>query len=1073
MEKLKEFIFDNWRKNIHVDKRRKVIPLFVVFAMMLLWTGYPLVSDAADAQTYEENEVVTDTSQDDSTIGVDQNVLFISSYAYDWPPVREELSGLENALDRAVNLRVVFMDTRNVDYEKAVSALETTLMVEMEDTRYDCIAVGDDAALQFMLEKGEQYFEGLPVIFFGINSTELADEYEALHEHSTGVIEGYHPEETIRLAQEISPQADRIVVITDNYTSLESSGLNTEDMKSKFPNLGFDILNSSECTCEELKEKLSSFDRSTILCYLSLREDADGHHYNYNETMSLLRDYTNTPVYGLYDTGVGDGLFGGYLISQREMGRMAGKMVMEALNHSSLEEIAMQEVPAHYIFDYELIQKYHIRTGILPDDYIEVNNKDKFLYQYRRTLYIMSAVIAVLVIGILSISAAIRRHRRIRDALETTKTELVEAINRSGLNVWVYYPDEKRADVSFIDEDTQAILRSGLIYDQGRIYMDRFPHTMLDQHFIHPDDESKMLECYSRMDSGSEQAECDYRALRGGIYIWEHMILNKMPASAGRRIVIGTASNIQEKSVLQGVMENTINHDYDFIALVSGQTEQMNIFQRSRNAEIGLARLNIEDMKFDRMREELIASMIPAEDMMRLLKETQLREIRNVLLNQRDYTIYFTTKSGQRKKQRYTYLDHRTGDIIVTETDITNAVKKEAETNEKLQKALKEAEAATKSKSDFFSRVSHDMRTPLNGIISFADFALESNDAEEKQQFIQKIRMSSDILLGLINHTLEISRFESGTARLELIKLNGKRLLDDLATVVRTNAESKNQDFYYESEIEEDEVFLTDKLRMQELCLNLLSNAVKYSPPGGRVEFAVHHVVNTKEHPYDLQIIVRDNGIGIAEDMIDTIFEPFVQEHIYDEQGIATGTGLGLSIVKKIVDLMGGDITLESIKNEGSTFTVYLPMQITREDLKEKHENPNDYSMLRGMKVLLCEDSDLNAEIAQRLFTKMGMEMDHAPNGQQGLEMFLQSAPGHYSAIFMDVHMPVMGGLETTSMIRRSEHPDAARIPIIAMTADAYEEDVRKCLSAGMNAHLAKPIQPVKLFRTLMRQLYP
>ncbi|MCR5716434.1 MAG: PAS domain-containing sensor histidine kinase, partial [Lachnospiraceae bacterium] len=805
----------------------------------------------------------------DETI-VNQNVLFIASYGYDWQPTREQIAGMEKMLDQSVNLRVVFMDTRNVPYERAVEALKSTLEVELEANRFDCIVAGDDAALRFMLEEGEAYFQGLPVVYQGINDPALAAEYEEVHPHSAGVIEAYYPEETIRLAEQISPQAEQIVVITDRYTSPDSIGLESDELKTLFPELKHEILNVSEYSAEDLKLQLASYDRSTILCYLSMRETLDGHDYTYGEFMSILRDYTNTPVYGLFDMGVGDGIFGGYLISQQEMGSMCAQIVMKVLNREEISDLEPAQVPAKYIFDYELLRKYHVSPNDLPKNYQAVNNPRQFLSRYRRAIEIMSVVIAILLMITLAMIVIWRREKHMQDVLETTQRELVEAIGRSGLFVWVYYPDEKKADLSYIDADAEEILRPHLSYQQGQIWMHMFPHSMIKMKFIHPDDAEKLQSTYARIDAGAERVECDYRALRSGGYTWEHMILNRIPTGRGKqRVVVGTAMNIQEKSILQGVVENTINHDYDFIALVNGSTEHMNIFQRNHHAEIGLGRLNVDEMIFDELREELINTMIPVKDRAHLLEETKLSSIHRELQEQVDYIVYFETKSGRYKRQRYTYLDPLTKDMIVTERDITNTVKKEHETSEQLRKALQKAEDATKSKSDFFSRVSHDMRTPLNGIISFTDFAMESRNASEKQEYLQKIRMSSDILLGLINHTLEISRFESGSAKLEMTKISGRRLLDDLATVIRPNAEAKNQDLYYETDFRPEEVFLVDKLRLQEVCLNLLSNAVKYTPSGGKVEFTAMHLPEGENQNYRIEIKVKDNGIGISEEMHD------------------------------------------------------------------------------------------------------------------------------------------------------------------------------------------------------------
>ena len=387
-----------------------------------------------------------------------------------------------------------------------------------------------------------------------------------------------------------------------------------------------------------------------------------------------------------------------------------------------------------------------------------------------------------------------------------------------------------------------------------------------------------------------------------------------------------------------------------------------------------------------------------------------------------------------------------------------------AKKNEELRAEALRADHASAAKSAFLSGVSHDMRTPLNGVINFTQFGLQSATAEEKQNYLEKVRDSATILKSLINDTLEVSRIESGKLQLQEESVNCRHLIDGIATVIANAAAEKSLHFHSENEIPANIYLIADKLKMQDLLLNLLNNAVKYTPEGGDVSLYV-----TKSEPdpagRNFHMVISDTGIGFSKEFLPHAFEPFVQE---DDAAVrkTSGTGLGLYLVKRIVDLMKGEIRIESEKGRGTKITVDLPMRMEEKGEEQKSGTAEEWDF-SGRKILVVEDNDINAEIMQLLLTSKGIIPVRAVDGREAVTKFTASGEGEFDAVLMDINMPVMNGYEATQAIRALKRPDAARVPIIAMTANAYKEDIEKCLSAGMNGHIPKPSDSDVLFRTI------
>ena len=397
-------------------------------------------------------------------------------------------------------------------------------------------------------------------------------------------------------------------------------------------------------------------------------------------------------------------------------------------------------------------------------------------------------------------------------------------------------------------------------------------------------------------------------------------------------------------------------------------------------------------------------------------------------------------------------------------------VKVEQETNRELKRLRTEAETANAAKSTFLNNMSHDIRTPMNAIIGFTNIALKQNPPPDIQNCLEKISDSSEHLLALINDLLDISRIESGKIRYEPAPVDLAEVSDSVLTIVYGYLSNRNLTFRTEVEQPKSRYVLTDAVRVREVLVNILGNAVKFTNDGGTVTYAVSYHPGKDDRTIVARYRISDTGIGMSEAFAGHIFEEFSQE----ERGARTqykGTGLGMAITKRYVDLMGGTISVESRKGVGTTFTVELPMQIT-ETVAEKKEHTAGTMDLTGLNILMAEDNDLNAEIAMVQLEELGIKITRAADGEEAVRLFAEHPQGTFDLILMDVMMPKMNGYEATKAIRGLQNrPDAAAIPIIAMTANAFAEDVQASLDAGMNGHLSKPIVMEEVVSTISRNL--
>ncbi len=485
-------------------------------------------------------------------------------------------------------------------------------------------------------------------------------------------------------------------------------------------------------------------------------------------------------------------------------------------------------------------------------------------------------------------------------------------------------------------------------------------------------------------------------------------------------------------------------------------------------------------VEFEAVRRLLTDTYMDKKSAADFMKETELSVILEGMGQDAEYTVTYDYREPgndalcMKKQLRFLWMNPEHDEILVIQNDITDVYREEQKKMRQMQEAVLEAEKASSSKSEFVSRISHDIRTPISIISSMTQFAFEDMEDHEKlRSDLRKIEASNTFLLSLINDVLDISKIDSGKIELHLMPYLYADYISNIRNMFEPLCAQKNIRFEIMPEPEKN-VILVDQTRLNQITLNLLSNAVKYTPPGGKVIFAARTQMQ-EDGRVACEIRVKDTGIGMSREFQQKMFEPFTQE--YDNPGrdkMNTGTGLGLSIVKKLVDLMKGTVSVQSELGKGTEFILRFCAEAagTGENTASGTgtAKPEAEKKLEG-EVLLAEDNPINTEIARRILESIGVSVVHAENGKEALDIFEKTAPGTFMAVLMDIQMPVMNGYEATEAIRGLERKDASEIPIIAMTADAFSAALEHSREIGMNDYITKPIDPQQLRHTLEKNV--
>lgn len=866
------------------------------------------------------------------------NVLFLSSYSYEWESIPKQLSGITETLNGRAKVSYVFMDTKRLKYEDIKEKIYNDIYLRAAKNKFDYVIAGDDAALHFALEYYDRLFKDIPIIFEGIDDEDFARS-SAQDKHITGIVETFQLKDTIALATSLNPEATRVVGIADDTISGRGSTKQFMNCKSSFPGMTFSVIDCSVMTRAEIGRAISAYGKDTILVYLIMTADADGNTYSSTEATQFVASKSNIPVFEATGLGIGNGILGGIVVSFSEMAADAAKIVLALGNGLDIADYPIKEAKHYCIFDKEVMDKFGITKEQVSDAYDGIiryaNDKPTFFEAHEKVILPMGTVILLLVLfSIFTISVIANKKSLMKD-LGEKEMMLHSLLDNIPGGVAIYR----------VRGATQDLIET--IYSSEGI--PRLSGRTMDEY----------LEC-----------------IKGGLFV--------------------NSVSEEDLPMLQASLEKSLPEKKPFSVTYH--------LKHKNGSKVFLS---------------LAATWAYDE-----------RDGSSIY-----YAVYIDETAHEKARQ--------------AESDSIKA------------------KAADQAKGEFLSRMSHDMRTPLNAVLGFAKLAKDEPDVPAKtSRYLDKIQSSGDYLLALINDILDMTKIESGKVELHEENVDARKFLEGIADVFRAQAGEKGITLVTDFADAHTQWIKTDPLRTRQIFANLLSNAIKFSESGTKIQWTVKDSFTTADTLYFVSTI-SDQGRGMSKEFMSKMFDPFTQE---GDPASETGTGLGLPIVKNLLALMGGTISAESEPGKGTTFTVEMERKIGSPQ-KTESEKQELNSALSGKHVLLCEDNEINAEISRELLKRVGCTMDCAENGKIGVEKFAASQPGYYSAILMDILMPVMNGLEAAKAIRATDRPDAGTIPIIAISANAFSEDIQKSLAAGMNAHISKPIVLADFYNTIEKYI--
>lgn len=515
----------------------------------------------------------------------------------------------------------------------------------------------------------------------------------------------------------------------------------------------------------------------------------------------------------------------------------------------------------------------------------------------------------------------------------------------------------------------------------------------------------------------------------------------------------------------QKIIENVLNSEFDFITCVDVDTKETKLIFHSENVDVVPA----DCLDYDTSRGQFISAFVHPEEKELIEKELAIPYIVKELKTKEHLVeLYRMLCDGdfRYKELNISYHDTDKTTLVFVQRDVTDSYEEEQKQKERLYYALMEARRANQEKNEFLERMSHEIRTPMNSIIGLS-YLTREHVGNQKQvlENLTKINVSAHFLLSFIDDILNLSQIESGNVALIQEDAELDAFLTEICDGISKKVENKEICFAMEKRGDFRQNYSFDIGKLRKALLNILENAVKFTPPQGKIDFIVEKMQDTeKETTFRFEI--RDNGVGIDEEFLPYIFDPFEQEGNRNTT-LNGGTGLGLAIARNIIEFMDGRIDAYSEKGKGATFVVSIALKKAAGDKEHTKKQDRletlDYDFT-GKRALLVEDNEINIEITKNILLHKNLEVEVAMNGEEGVARFMEHEPDYYDVILMDIRMPVMDGLTATKQIRASGRADSRKVPIIAMTANVFEEDVRKSFEAGMDAHLSKPLD--------IRQMY-
>jgi len=662
--------------------------------------------------------------------------------------------------------------------------------------------------------------------------------------------------------------------------------------------------------------------------------------------------------------------------------------------------------------------------------------------------------------------------------MQHTYEELLGIMNNTPGGIVIFDTKNDRAPIMTFASPGLFRLLQGTEEEIMAAYAKNFSNA------IHPSDTSNFIRAIetSLRNLSRFRLNIRLRTLHGE-YILADVSGKAVNLEGHRRLYLAftnASADREAHQLLKHVLDIFMHQQYENITLIDGHTHSFRILNTNAPEAVKTV---IHSTQYEEELHKLIDTYVIDEEKKQLLDMLQLDSLFKQLENKEDLEIFATIHIPHTSELRYkklwiSWLDRETRKLVFVQSDYTELRQKQREHQATLLSALRASEQANVAKSTFLSRMSHDIRTPLSAIIGFTEMGLADDTASATmKERLHKIHSASQFLLSLINDVLDMSRIESGKYSLQNEPFALDSLIAGVTTIIAGQCNNKGLVFHCILDENTDRHYMGDRLKLQQVLVNILGNSVKFTPAGGTVSLTVKEGAAYENHVL-LQFAIKDSGIGISQEFLPHLFDAFEQENACD--ALHNGTGLGLAICKNIVSLMGGTIQVQSEKDKGSEFIVEVKLERTMDDssaITALHTTVSDSTApayhFSGQHILLAEDHLMNQEIATYILEQAGFIVHIADNGRIACQKFAASPEYYYAAILLDIRMPEMDGLEAARTIRSMDRKDAKTMPLIAMSADAFAEDISKSLANGLNAHLIKPIDTNQLYQTLAQFIMP
>ncbi|MGO3801798.1 MAG: hybrid sensor histidine kinase/response regulator [Fusobacterium sp.] len=604
--------------------------------------------------------------------------------------------------------------------------------------------------------------------------------------------------------------------------------------------------------------------------------------------------------------------------------------------------------------------------------------------------------------------------------------------------------------------------------------------SLIKSNIIHRDGIKDFIKIHEDLKKGEKNITKAIKFFYDDNIQWREIKYEIVESQYGKNLrALGISRNINKEKSLENLMGSLLYSEFDFIVKINSKNKQYSIYTDKDY----INDIKIKDGKnIEKLFQYFLENYVKEDNKIRVSEHFNFNYIVENLSKKKEIVFYYegygNNKNIKIKKIKALSLNSSSNIFYVIRTDVTEIYEKQKDNIEALELALKSAEAAKISETNFLSKISHEIRTPINVIIGMSEIALNEIDykgKEEIKSYLTKMQSSSDYLLSLINDVLKISKIQSGKLVLDKKLINMNKFFQDINLMYEVQAKNKNITYEFVKKEGVKEFYIGDEIRLKQVLINIISNAIKFTDVLGKVKISCEEI-SEKNGFSRLLIVVEDTGRGISKDFIEHIFEPFSQEGF----GISSkygGSGLGLAISKNIVDLMDGNIKIESKKNVGTKFKIQVMLKSKNLENKNiinkntKINNKNKDIIFNGEKILVAEDHELNIEVMKKLLKYKGLQVEIARNGLEAVQRF-QLFSREYSAILMDIRMPVMNGLEAAKRIRQLNRENSKTIPIIAVTAGVFQNEKEDVLKAGMNDILEKPIIKEDLYSIIYKYIY-